>query len=121
MLLLWLSLRAVARRSLSSCTSATSTCFCSRNAAFSARSALSSSGVIRLAYQPLQARLECLLRQRLGEDVAKGDPRLLEVYNWLTAEFDNGRQTSVEWEELEPVVTRAFSPTKTPDGDLARI
>jgi 2-phosphinomethylmalic acid synthase len=67
------------------------------------------------------AGLVFVIRQRLGLDVAKDDPRLLEVYAWLTTEFDNGRQTSVEWEELEPVVMRAFSPTPTPDGDLARI
>jgi citrate (Re)-synthase len=67
------------------------------------------------------AGLVFVIRQRLGLDVAKDDPRLLEVYNWLTTEFDNGRQTSVEWEELEPVVARAFAPTRTPGGDLARI
>jgi citrate (Re)-synthase len=67
------------------------------------------------------AGLVFVIRQRLGQDVAKDDPRLLEVYRWLTTEFDNGRQTSVEWEELEPVVALAFSPTPAPDGDLARI
>jgi 2-phosphinomethylmalic acid synthase len=67
------------------------------------------------------AGLVFVIRQRLGLDVAKDDPRLLEVYNWLITEFDNGRQTSVEWEELESVVTRAFSPTPAPDTDLARI
>jgi 2-phosphinomethylmalic acid synthase len=67
------------------------------------------------------AGLVFVIRQRLGLDVAKDDPRLHEVYTWLTAEFDNGRQTSVEWEELEPVVARSFSPTGTPSGDLATI
>lgn len=55
------------------------------------------------------AGLVFVLRQRLGIAVAKDDPRLLDVYTWLRAEFDNGRQTSVEWEELEPVVARAFA------------
>jgi hypothetical protein len=27
---------------------------------------------------------------------------------WLTAEFDGGRQTSVEWEELAPQVSTAL-------------
>jgi isopropylmalate/homocitrate/citramalate synthase len=57
------------------------------------------------------AGLIFVIRQRLGLEVAKDDPRLQAVYAWLTAEFDNGRQTSVEWEELEPVVTRAFTPS----------
>jgi 2-phosphinomethylmalic acid synthase len=51
-----------------------------------------------------------VIRQRLGLDVAKDDPRLQAVYAWLMAEFDNGRQTSVEWEELEPIVARHFAP-----------
>ncbi|MGO8946440.1 MAG: hypothetical protein ACLQUY_02010 [Ktedonobacterales bacterium] len=56
------------------------------------------------------AGLVFVLRQRLGLDVAKDDPRLQVVYAWLIAEFDNGRQTSVEWEELAPVVAGAFGP-----------
>ncbi|HEU0025836.1 MAG TPA: hypothetical protein VFQ25_01860 [Ktedonobacterales bacterium] len=55
------------------------------------------------------AGLVFVIRQRLGLEVAKDDPRLLSVYAWLTAEFDNGRQTSVEWEELEPIVARGFA------------
>lgn len=54
------------------------------------------------------AGLVFVLRQRLGLDVAKDDARLQIVYTWLNAEFDNGRQTSVEWEELAPIVARAF-------------
>ncbi|HEU5439628.1 MAG TPA: hypothetical protein VFU88_10085 [Ktedonobacterales bacterium] len=51
-----------------------------------------------------------VLRQRLGMELTKDDPRVRKVYAWLSAEWDNGRQTSVEWEELEPIVTRAFAP-----------
>ena len=54
------------------------------------------------------AGLIFVLRQRLGLDLAKDDPRLREVYAWLMGEFDHGRQTSVEWEELAPVVARVF-------------
>jgi 2-phosphinomethylmalic acid synthase len=54
------------------------------------------------------AGLIFVLRQRLGLDLAKDDPSLREVYAWLMDEFDHGRQTSVEWEELAPVVARIF-------------
>ncbi len=57
---------------------------------------------------PFRAGLIFVLRQRLGLDLAKDDPRLREVYAWLMDEFDHGRQTSVEWEELAPIVARAF-------------
>lgn len=43
-----------------------------------------------------------LIRQHLGLDLAKDDPDLLALHAWITAEFDAGRQTSIEWEELEP-------------------
>ncbi len=43
-----------------------------------------------------------LVRQHLGLDLAKGDPRLMQLYAWVTTEFDNGRQTSIEWEEVAP-------------------
>jgi isopropylmalate/homocitrate/citramalate synthase len=54
------------------------------------------------------AGLIFLIRQHLGIDVAKDDPGLLVVHEWVTAEFDNGRQTSIEWEEIAPMVTRAM-------------
>jgi 2-phosphinomethylmalic acid synthase len=56
------------------------------------------------------AGLIFVIRQRMGLDVTKDDPRLQAVYTWLTAEFDHGRQTSVEWEDLEPIVAREFAP-----------
>ncbi|MDX1993087.1 MAG: pyruvate carboxyltransferase [bacterium] len=52
------------------------------------------------------AGLIFLIRQHLGVDLPKDDPGLLEVHNWLLAEFDGGRQTAVEWEELAPIVRR---------------
>lgn len=54
------------------------------------------------------AGLIFVIRQRKGLELAKDDPRLLKVNEWLLGEFDNGRQTSIEWEELEPVVARYF-------------
>ena len=46
------------------------------------------------------AGLIFLIRQHTGLDLAKDDPRLQQVYAWLMEEFDKGRQTSVEWEEI---------------------
>jgi 2-phosphinomethylmalic acid synthase len=54
------------------------------------------------------AGLVFLMRQRMGLDLAKDDPRLLKIYGWLMTEFDNGRQTSIEWEELAPIVAQYF-------------
>ncbi len=50
------------------------------------------------------AGLIFLIRQHLGVDLAKDDPRLLAIHQWVATEFDNGRQTSIEWEELAPLV-----------------
>ncbi len=52
------------------------------------------------------AGLIFLVRQHTGLELAKDDPRLQQVYAWLMEEFDNGRQTSVEWEELAPILAR---------------
>src|SRR5579884_1324532 len=60
------------------------------------------------------AGLIFLIRAHLGVEVAKDDPRLQEVYTWMLAEFDNGRQTSIEWEELEPIVARSFGVPVAP-------
>ena len=39
-------------------------------------------------------------KSEFGIVLTKDDPRLQKAYAWLMEEFDNGRQTSVEWEEL---------------------
>jgi isopropylmalate/homocitrate/citramalate synthase len=52
------------------------------------------------------AGLIFLIKQHLGVDLPKDDPGLLEVHAWVMREFDSGRQTSIEWEELEPVARR---------------
>ena len=46
------------------------------------------------------AGLIFLIRQHLNIELAKDDPRLLALQSELNREFDAGRQTSVEWEEL---------------------
>src|SRR5262249_55407513 len=50
-----------------------------------------------------------VIRQHLGLEVDKQDTRLQEVYAWMMDEFEEGRQTSIEWEELAPIVARSFS------------
>ena len=56
------------------------------------------------------AGLIFVIRQHTGLDLPKDDVGLTEVYAWLTTEFDNGRQTSVEWEELRSIVERYVKP-----------
>jgi 2-phosphinomethylmalic acid synthase len=52
------------------------------------------------------AGLIFLIRQHMGIDLAKDHPDLQRLYEWMMAEFDNGRQTSIEWEELAPLVEK---------------
>jgi isopropylmalate/homocitrate/citramalate synthase len=39
-------------------------------------------------------------RQHLSEQFAKDDPRVRRAYDWIAAQFDEGRQTAVEWDEI---------------------
>jgi 2-phosphinomethylmalic acid synthase len=50
------------------------------------------------------AGLIFLIKQHTGVELAKDDPALRALHAELAAEFEAGRQTSVEWEELEPRV-----------------
>jgi isopropylmalate/homocitrate/citramalate synthase len=52
-----------------------------------------------------------LIRQHLGLELPKDHPAVLAAQTWLTAEFDGGRQTSVEWEEIAPLVAEALAAT----------
>ncbi|HET7641495.1 MAG TPA: hypothetical protein VFK47_22485, partial [Ktedonobacteraceae bacterium] len=54
------------------------------------------------------AGLIYLIRQHTGLELTKDDLRLQKAYAWLMGEFDNGRQTSVEWEELKPLWENGF-------------
>jgi 2-phosphinomethylmalic acid synthase len=47
------------------------------------------------------AGLVFLIRQHTGAELPKDDPELLRVHDELMAQFDAGRQTAVEWEEVE--------------------
>jgi citrate (Re)-synthase len=55
------------------------------------------------------AGLIFVIKQRLGVESAKDDPALVAVHDWMIREFDGGRQTAIEWEELEPIVRRHFA------------
>jgi 2-phosphinomethylmalic acid synthase len=57
------------------------------------------------------AGLIFLIRQHLGLDIPKDHPGLGKVYELVMAEFDNGRQTSVEWEEIAPIIEREIVTT----------
>jgi len=50
------------------------------------------------------AGLIFLIKQHMGMEPAKDDPGLHEIHDWMEHEFDGGRQTAIEWEELEPIV-----------------
>jgi 2-phosphinomethylmalic acid synthase len=50
------------------------------------------------------AGLIFLIRQHLGIDLPKDHPSVIAAYEWVTAQFEQGRQTSIEWEELQPHV-----------------
>jgi citrate (Re)-synthase len=45
-----------------------------------------------------------LIRQQLGIDLPKDHPRVIAAYEWVTEQFEQGRQTNIEWEELQPHV-----------------
>jgi len=66
--------------------------------------------VVSLTKDSGLAGLIFLIKQRMGVELAKDDPGLLAVHEWTLREFDGGRQTSIEWEELEPVVRRYLRP-----------
>jgi 2-phosphinomethylmalic acid synthase len=46
------------------------------------------------------AGLLFLIRRHTGRELAKDDPELLRVHEELTRQFDAGRQTAVDWEEV---------------------
>jgi isopropylmalate/homocitrate/citramalate synthase len=50
------------------------------------------------------AGLVFLVKQHTGEEPSKDDPRLRSVHEELLRQFDAGRQTAVEWEEIEALL-----------------
>jgi 2-phosphinomethylmalic acid synthase len=53
------------------------------------------------------AGLVFLIKQHTGEELAKDDPRLVSVHEELSRQFDGGRQTAVEWEEIAALLPAA--------------
>jgi 2-phosphinomethylmalic acid synthase len=62
------------------------------------------------------AGLVFLVRQHLGVDLPKDDAGLQAVYQWIVSEFDNGRQTSIEWEEIEGMVREKIAVSHQPSA-----
>lgn len=71
--------------------------------------------VPRLLERPLEvsltkdsgvAGLVFLIKQHLGLEIRKDDEGLLKVHSWITKQFDNGRDTAIEWEEVAPLITK---------------
>jgi citrate (Re)-synthase len=54
------------------------------------------------------AGLIFLIRQHLGIDLPKDHPSVIAAYEWVTEQFEHGRQTSIEWEELQPHVHNVY-------------
>jgi isopropylmalate/homocitrate/citramalate synthase len=50
------------------------------------------------------AGLIFLVKQHTGREPAKDDPELRELHEVLLRQFDAGRQTAVEWEEIEELL-----------------
>ena len=60
------------------------------------------------------AGLVFLIRQHTGRELPKDDPDLVRVHATLTEDFDAGRQTAVEWEEVEALLAAGRPPAGTP-------
>ena len=66
------------------------------------------------------AGLIFLIKQHLGVDVGKDDPRLRALNDHVSREFDAGRQTGIEWEELRPLVDDYLSDAVGVTGTLLK-
>jgi 2-phosphinomethylmalic acid synthase len=47
------------------------------------------------------AGLVFVARQHLGREFSKDDPIIQSVHYWMLQQYDSGRQTAIEWEEVE--------------------
>jgi 2-phosphinomethylmalic acid synthase len=45
--------------------------------------------------------VQFVLRQHLGKELSKDHPIVEIAHKWIESEFEDGRMTSVEWEELD--------------------
>jgi 2-phosphinomethylmalic acid synthase len=55
------------------------------------------------------AGLIFIVRQHLGVELAKDDPRLRELHGYVDEQFTAGRQTAIEWEELQHHLPRELA------------
>ncbi len=62
------------------------------------------------------AGLVFLIRQHTGRELAKDDPELVRVHEELGRQFDAGRQTAVEWEEIAGLLASPAAAPSAPSG-----
>jgi 2-phosphinomethylmalic acid synthase len=60
------------------------------------------------------AGLIFLIKQHLGIELSKDDPRLQTLNEWVLQEFAGGRQTGMEWEELQPIAMACLATEHAP-------
>jgi hypothetical protein len=46
-----------------------------------------------------------VVRQHLHRELPKGDAKIQAAHNWMLHQFEEGRQTAIEWEEIEHFFT----------------
>jgi len=62
-----------------------------------------------------------LIRQHLGITLTKDDPQIMAIQAWVTGEFEGGRQTSIEWEELAALVDATLMKNHPIQSDSERV
>ena len=60
------------------------------------------------------AGLIFLIKQHLGVELSKDDPRLHALNEQILQEFASGRQTGMEWEELQPLAEACLATAHVP-------
>ena len=60
------------------------------------------------------AGLIFLIKQHLGVELSKDDPRLHALNEQVLQEFASGRQTGMEWEELQPLAEACLATMHVP-------
>jgi len=60
------------------------------------------------------AGLIFVVKQHTGHELPKTDPLVQKIADWMNQEFDHGRQTAIEWDELKGHFAELLSvPTQT--------
>jgi 2-phosphinomethylmalic acid synthase len=63
------------------------------------------------------AGLIFLIKQHLGVELSKDDPRLHALHDQIRQEFAGGRQTGMEWEELRPLAEACLATVSVPSTE----